>query len=698
MLRDKLTAFDFWDLFEELFTKGSAPDLEKYLKSGETLTLKAKKEAESRGKAYSSFIEFMANSQMMRKNPGKGKKLYEATVNMFRGKIEELESLKGLDAIAEGLAKLKEQFFPSVDLDVYPLHWKGCPYLEGHESTAQRFERVYHGTPIAFVDEGQCEDRSVLFSSLGSKLPQKTEKSPMVWLEQTNGSRRRRGSESFTCADAARVMALLTITHEANSYLAKRCEEVKSLEEPIYPFSQTQQNAVEQIFLEQAREEILTALQKDGGESYTVLRGNTPEFCMAADYIEENLNNSVGIDRYVVFRDAKEGRAYKEEHPNARQDILSKTLREYIPSVLAGKNVAYDLPQYYYRTRKGNLIANAMFEDRGMIMMPAYEPGCQNAARFACDLVAAIIQAATPVIEQNRITNSESKNHARSFETKAAIPAGVLEYMANSDFNKFFGYVEIDEDCDLDKVTEAYKIFEAFNEIALKQFPPHKDHALRFRRLGNHKAAGLYYPGYKCLCVDINDPSSFIHEYGHMIDYTMGDLSQKAQFARVYALYKESFEKYISKHTEIKLTSKYGKGYYLMPTEVFARCFEMYFTRIRKYSNPLLGNCDGFAYPCDDELEKAIKIYFEGILGLGLPEKEETGKENEPVSIDKWQYDDQIFEVSAATTDGETFYVAKVGSRSFEYDSKPDRKRVEDDYIDAEAMAAIDRHEAELDE
>lgn len=47
----------------------------------------------------------------------------------------------------------------------------------------------------------------------------------------------------------------------------------------------------------------------------------------------------------------------------------------------------------------------------------------------------------------------------------------------------------------------------------------------KVRKLGNHKALGLYYPEAKVLVVDVDSPSSFIHEYGHLLDYKFGKVS-----------------------------------------------------------------------------------------------------------------------------------------------------------------------------
>ena len=66
-----------------------------------------------------------------------------------------------------------------------------------------------------------------------------------------------------------------------------------------------------------------------------------------------------------------------------------------------------------------------------------------------------------------------------------------------------------------------------------------KGNSIRFRKLGNHKAIGLYYPLIQCLCVDLRNTTSFIHELGHLIDHCMddgGQLSEQPAFFNVLML------------------------------------------------------------------------------------------------------------------------------------------------------------------
>lgn len=210
-----------------------------------------------------------------------------------------------------------------------------------------------------------------------------------------------------------------------------------------------------------------------------------------------------------------------------------------------------------------------------------------------------------------------SREHAKSFQTKRNIPQKCIRAMSRSGFNRYFGYIEFDEECDLKLMEELYREYDAFaKEMDIDKYP---EVSLRFRKLGNHKASGLYYYVLKCLCVDVRFPGSMVHEVGHMIDYHMEHISIKYSFQAVYDRYEYLLKDYLSKadkeHASVlKGKSKYNLDYYLQPTEVFARCFEMYVVRLRGIDNSLCRPDFGFAYPEDAKLMALIKDFYDGIL------------------------------------------------------------------------------------
>lgn len=210
-----------------------------------------------------------------------------------------------------------------------------------------------------------------------------------------------------------------------------------------------------------------------------------------------------------------------------------------------------------------------------------------------------------------------SEEYAASYQTKRNIPKKTIEAMENSGFNQYFAYVEFDEKCDLKKMELLYRKFQELAEYFC--WGKEEEVSIRFRRLGHHKASGLYYPYLKCLCVDINYPQSLAHEYFHMLDYKYNQLSKDYSFYDIYGCYKEECVKELKKDKTLykrlnKSSLKYNLAYYLHPTEVFARCGEIYLVRILGIDNSIVQPENGFAYPKSKKLEEKIACYFDSFL------------------------------------------------------------------------------------
>lgn len=225
--------------------------------------------------------------------------------------------------------------------------------------------------------------------------------------------------------------------------------------------------------------------------------------------------------------------------------------------------------------------------------------------------------------EEAKMDKELSREHAKSFQTKKNIPYKTVRAMSRSDFNDYFGYVEFDEECDHLLMRELCMEYKAFSKaLGIGKYP---EVSLRFRKLGNHKASGLYYPSLKCLCVDVRSPGSMVHEVGHMLDYHFDSLSKKYSFQKIYDRYEGLLREYQYKSSEaekkvLKGNSKYNLKYYLQATEVFARCFEMYVVRTKNIDNSLC-RPGGFAYPEDEKLMGLIKEYFDSLFAVEEAER-----------------------------------------------------------------------------
>lgn len=218
-------------------------------------------------------------------------------------------------------------------------------------------------------------------------------------------------------------------------------------------------------------------------------------------------------------------------------------------------------------------------------------------------------------------------DYAKSYQTKKNIPAKTLTSMEESIFNEYFGYVEFDQDVDLNKIAVVAEQFVAFKETYLPDIIS-SDNAIRFRRLGNHKALGLYYPSVKCLCVDINSPASLIHEYAHLIDFCYGSLSSESEFYTVKRMYEERLRKKMNDDAGFRSRmigkGKYNLSYYLIPTEIFARTFELYVKEVLKVNNSLTPSTYEAVYPTDAEFLSAVSEYFKDILPALGDKKRQT--------------------------------------------------------------------------
>lgn len=241
----------------------------------------------------------------------------------------------------------------------------------------------------------------------------------------------------------------------------------------------------------------------------------------------------------------------------------------------------------------------------------------------AVQILCKVLEIYNDICFEQRHRSEIGRSIATAYITKKNIPQSVQDVMEKTSFIKYFKFVEFDEEVDLASVKAIEREFELLNS-AYFSGRSFKEVTLRFRKLGKHKASGLYYPTLHTLCVDIRCPSSFIHEYFHMIDDQLGDLSLEVTFNQLVILYKEAFLQQMDVLDEnIKNTlngkSKYNLAYFFRRAEIFARCGEIYFTRIIKVESSLIKPDLTYAYPESEELDKKIKDYYELLLTERMP-------------------------------------------------------------------------------
>lgn len=223
-------------------------------------------------------------------------------------------------------------------------------------------------------------------------------------------------------------------------------------------------------------------------------------------------------------------------------------------------------------------------------------------------------------ISQNYIESKRQHHTATVYMTKRNIPGKILHAMKSSPLNRYFDFVEFDASVELESIAAITQEFILINQKFFSDTKYSKK-CIRFRKLGRHKAAGLYFPLLGTLAVDIRSPESLIHELFHLIDDLLGNLSCDYVFSKIATRYQSCLVQTIQQDEangilHVKKTGKYNLNYYLKRTEIFARCGEIYLIRIKKIKTSLLkqeSNLD-FAYPNDALLNSMIDSYYSTLL------------------------------------------------------------------------------------
>lgn len=153
--------------------------------------------------------------------------------------------------------------------------------------------------------------------------------------------------------------------------------------------------------------------------------------------------------------------------------------------------------------------------------------------------------------------------------------------MKETTLNKVFRKVEIDNDVSPEEFKDFEEsIFEA--QHLMPKFPKEKTPELRIRKLGKHRASGIFFPHSNTVAVDIRNSGSYVHEMAHHWDIIVKDnLSLSKEFNEITREY--------SSNLELPPGIPASKAsYYTTPTEVFARSFENYLHYKKGLDNRLI--------------------------------------------------------------------------------------------------------------
>jgi len=350
-------------------------------------------------------------------------------------------------------------------------------------------------------------------------------------------------------------------------------------------------------------------------------REKDPVFCGVVEYLKDRLVN-------LPVKSPEERRIYCDDFVKRAWEYKRKNLKKrniYNVHRLIGLKFPKDESNEYFYDRfiqmmEGeipllsycDLVDYSMEEKKGWKCMTLQPPFA-----FWGALLDARAAARGTVVENFRSYKDLDSDYARSFMTKKNQSEKLKVQIKESVLWKYFGYVEYDEDVELDAIRQYETEFERFYEKHLKKVDLSKD-AVRFRKLGQHHAAGLYYPQVKCLCVDIHEPHSMIHELGHLIDYQMGSLSSCSEFTPIYQAARIYLNGCLAAGGDVakrlKSKTKYNMKYFMTPTEVFARSFELYAAYVLEEKSSLLASEYGGVYDTSEENLVLIKSYFEKVL------------------------------------------------------------------------------------
>lgn len=210
--------------------------------------------------------------------------------------------------------------------------------------------------------------------------------------------------------------------------------------------------------------------------------------------------------------------------------------------------------------------------------------------------------------QQRKYIKDSGSTVASAWEDKKNPDKTRQKMMKETVLNKYFSKVEIDNDVN----PEEYAQFE--NDYLetmdkLPKIPGQKTPILRIRRLGKHKAKGVFFPHVNTVCVDIRDSSAFVHEMGHQMDIAV---KNNASLSKDF----DSITKGYSKNLKIPAGEpKSREAYLTTPTEISSRFFEVYAHERLGIKNKLLNPENLNSYDYDpirnnpDLKEKAFKFF-----------------------------------------------------------------------------------------
>lgn len=174
------------------------------------------------------------------------------------------------------------------------------------------------------------------------------------------------------------------------------------------------------------------------------------------------------------------------------------------------------------------------------------------------------------VVAQKKRLGEQGKKIATAFMDKKNPSKAAQQMMENTSLRSSFPHVEIDNDVSPGELAD----FEKAWDEAKKKLPPipvDRAPTLRIRKLGKHRANGVYSPAHNTVAIDVRTSEAMVHEMGHYFDLAVhGSASLSRDFAPIVRDYTKALK------PDPGVSGAKVNSYYGVPTEVLARGFEVY--------------------------------------------------------------------------------------------------------------------------
>lgn len=226
-------------------------------------------------------------------------------------------------------------------------------------------------------------------------------------------------------------------------------------------------------------------------------------------------------------------------------------------------------------------------------------------------------------LQLRALQQQEVTAHAKTYQTKKNINKETQIRMSELEhrWKDYYSGVEIDNGVDLNELSKVESDMERILKIL-----PHTDNRtlpiMRFRKIHQHKALGVFFPVNNTLAIDYRDGlQSFIHEYGHYLDFNwseLGTLSLGRKFEPILVSASKNLEHIYASGEVVAFKGKLD--YFETPSEVFARAFEIYCSR-KGLDTTFIKDPDSYVhdktlvkYSCFNDCLDLVDSYFDDLF------------------------------------------------------------------------------------